>query len=89
MGRVKTCVAQDLFRAYRTVYVYQVRNRIDLEMSVQLLAGAGGVHITPPIGFPMGVYGARHQSAQGDGIANSQVVTMRVAPGHLPTCWRS
>lgn len=38
------------------MYVYQVRNRIDLEMSVQLLAGAGGAHITPPIGFPMGGY---------------------------------
>ena len=34
-------------------------------MAAQLMAGAGGAHITPPIGFPMGGYGARHQGAQG------------------------
>ena len=34
-------------------------------MSAQLLAGVGGAHITPPIGFSMGGYGARQQGAQG------------------------
>ena len=34
-------------------------------MSNKLMAGAGGAHITPPIGFPMGGYGARDHGAEG------------------------
>ena len=34
-------------------------------MSNRLMAGAGGAHITPPIGFPMGGYGARDHGAEG------------------------
>ena len=64
-GRVETFIARHLRRAYRTVHAYPARNWIDIEMAAQLMAGAGGAHITPPIGFPMGGYGARHQGAQG------------------------
>ena len=34
-------------------------------MPDRLMAGTGGAHITPPIGFPMGGYGARDHGAEG------------------------
>ena len=36
-----------------------------MDMPGKLMAGAGGAHITPPIGFRMGGYGARDHGAEG------------------------